>query len=464
MAHKSREKASRGKESLRDLPSVEKLLQTPEVAELVGSWSQPLVADYVREVIDSSRKDVSQGKSVPTVEEIVTRVKNELDGYTRHFLNRVINGTGIIIHTNLGRSPLGEEVLSHMSEIAAGYSNLEYDLNLGKRGKRGTHIYELLNKLIGCEASLAVNNNAAAVFLILSSLAKKREVIVSRGELVQIGGGFRIPEIMKSSGAKLIEVGTTNKTSIEDYRKHVGGKTALLLKVHQSNFQMEGFVESASVKELASLSKETGVPLVVDLGSGVLLNTEEFGFEHEPTPQEIIRSGADVVSFSGDKLLGGPQAGIIVGRKRFVERLAADPLFRTLRLDKLVISGLEKVLVQYLKGEVTQNIPIWRMVSTSLEELKGRAKVILERVTNPKLRLKIGEGRSSTGGGSLPGATIPSVVIVLDSDSSPDEIASRMRHFKPPLLGRIESDRLVLDLRTILHNEDEIVIEHLNAL
>jgi len=464
MAHKGREKASRVRESLRDLPSVEKLLQTPELAKLVAAWSQPLVADYVREVIDSSRNDVSRGGSVPAIEEITRRVEAALGRYTRHFLGRVVNGTGIIIHTNLGRSPLGEEVLSHMSEIACGYSNLEYDLELGKRGKRGTHIYELLNKLIGCEASLAVNNNAAAVFLILSSLAKKREVIVSRGELVQIGGGFRIPEIMKSSGAKLIEVGTTNKTSIEDYRRNVGDKTALLLKVHQSNFQMEGFVESASVKELACLSKEAGVPLVVDLGSGVLLNTEEFGFEHEPTPQEIIRSGADVVSFSGDKLLGGPQAGIIVGKKRFVDRLAEDPLFRTLRLDKLVISGLERVLLQYLKGDATEKVPIWRMVATSLEELEKRAQAIVGKITNPRLKLEIGEGRSSTGGGSLPGATIPSVVIVLNSDLSPDEIASRMRALKPPVLGRIEGDRFLIDLRTVLGDEDGILIEHLNAL
>jgi L-seryl-tRNA(Ser) seleniumtransferase len=351
-----------------------------------------------------------------------------------------------------------------MSEIASGYSNLEYDLDLGKRGNRGTHLYELLNKLVGCEASLAVNNNAAAVFLILSTLAKKREVIVSRGELVQIGGGFRIPEIMKSSGAKLVEVGTTNKTSIADYRRSVGAKTALLLKVHQSNFQMAGFVESASVKELASLSKESGVPLAVDLGSGVLLNTEEFGFEHEPTPQEIIASGADVVSFSGDKLLGGPQAGIIVGKRRFVEQLAKDPLFRTLRLDKIVISGLERVLVQYLKGEAAEKIPIWSMVATSLDELKKRAGAVIRKVSNPGLRLEIGEGRSSTGGGSLPEATIPSVVIVLNSDLSPDEIASRMRAFKPPVLGRIEGDRFLIDLRTVLGGEDQILIEHLNAL
>jgi len=464
MAHKSREKASRGKERLRELPSVEKLLQTREVADLVDVWSQPLVADYVRKVIDSSRQEVSRGKSVPTVEEIITRVKSGVDSYARHFLGRVINGTGIIIHTNLGRSPLGEEVLSHMSEIAAGYSNLEYDVNSGKRGKRGTHIYDLLNKLVGCEASLAVNNNAAAVFLILSAFAKRREVIVSRGELVQIGGGFRIPEIMKSSGAKLIEVGTTNKTSIEDYRENVGDKTALLLKVHQSNFYMQGFVESASVKELVFLSRESGVPLVVDLGSGVLLNTEEFGFDHEPTPREIIAAGADIVCFSGDKLLGGPQAGIVVGKKRFVDRLAKDPLFRTLRLDKLVIGGLEEVLVQYLKGEATERIPIWRMMATSIEELKSRAQKISEKITNPKLELEIGQGRSSTGGGSLPGATISSVVISLDTELPPDKIACRMRQFKPPLLGRIESDRFIIDLRTVLPDEDGIVVNHLNAL
>lgn len=464
MADKSREKASRGKQSLRELPSVEKLLQTPELAELAGVWSQPLVADYVRKVVESCRREVSSGGALSSLGEITNRIKNEIYQYTRQFLGRVLNGTGIIIHTNLGRSPLGDEVLSHMAEVSAGYSNMEYDLNLGRRGRRGTHIYQLLNKLVGCEASLAVNNNAAAVFLILSTLARGREVVVSRGELVQIGGGFRIPEIMKSSGARLVEVGTTNKTSLEDYRRGITDQTALLLRVHQSNFRMEGFVESASVRELASLSREIEIPLVVDLGSGVLLNTEEFGFEHEPTPQEVIRAGADIVSFSGDKLLGGPQAGIIVGRKRFVNLMAEDPLFRTLRLDKIIISGLEKVLVQYLKGESSERIPIWRMVAAPLEELKARAGQIVERVSNPKLSLEIGEGRSSTGGGSLPGATIPSVVIVVGGELSPDHLAARMRELQPPLLGRIEDDRFKVDLRTILPDEDEIVAEHLNSL
>ncbi|MCK4838296.1 MAG: L-seryl-tRNA(Sec) selenium transferase [Desulfobulbaceae bacterium] len=458
MAHKSREKASRGKESLRDLPSVEKLLQTPQLAKLVAAWSQPLVADYVREVIDSSRKDVSRGKSVPTVEEIVTRVKNELDGYTRHFLNRVINGTGIIIHTNLGRSPLGEEVLSHMSEIACGYSNLEYDLELGKRGKRGTHIYELLNKLVGCEASLAVNNNAAAVFLILSTLAKKREVIVSRGELVQIGGGFRIPEIMKSSGAKLIEVGTTNKTSIEDYRKHVGGKTALLLKVHQSNFQMEGFVESASVKELASLSKETGVPLVVDLGSGVLLNTEEFGFEHEPTPQEIIRSGADVVSFSGDKLLGGPQAGIILGRREIIDRIKSNPMTRALRIDKFTLAGLEAVLRLYYDEEVAlAKIPTLAMLSVPKELLAARARRLSRRIKKAlagSCRVTMLKTDSRVGGGAMPEQDLPTTAVALQPENiSVNELEELLRKGEVPVIGRIENDLFLLDMRTVADRE-----------
>jgi L-seryl-tRNA(Ser) seleniumtransferase len=460
------------KEKLRQLPSVEKILESKKIKEKIEKYSHPLVSEAAKKTLSSIREKIKQNLQDISFEQIVEKVSQKIDEETTDFVQPVINATGVILHTNLGRAPLDEETLFHIVEISKNYNNLEFDLKEGKRSQRGIFVEKLLCQLTSAESALAVNNNAGAVLLILTALAKGKEVIVSRGELVQIGGGFRIPEILALSGAILKEVGTTNKTTLPDYEKAITKETALLLKVHQSNFKMIGFAERPSIAELVSLGKKRKLCVVEDLGSGVMLRTEDFELAHEPTVLEAISAQADLVCFSGDKLLGAPQAGIILGKKKYIDVLKKHPLHRALRLDKMFLAGLENVLLCYLKGEATKKIPAWQMISTSLDVLKKRAENIKDQLEKSGISITIKESESTVGGGSLPGETLPTIVISVSSfetspqdksvqsvDRSVDRQAKLFREQSPPIIGRIEDDKFVLDLRTIFPHQDELIIK-----
>jgi len=444
---------------LRQIPSVEKILESPELKSDIDKFSHPLVALAVKQAVEVTREKVKEGKEGTSLEGIVQKTKKIIAEQTSPSLKPVINATGVVLHTNLGRAPLDEETLSFIQKISTSYNNLEFDLEEGKRSKRGIFVERFLCLLTSAEAALAVNNNAGAVLLMLTALAKGKEVIVSRGELVQIGGGFRIPEILALSGAKLKEVGTTNQTAMSDYENAITPETALLLRVHQSNFKMTGFVQRPSISELVKLGKKHNVDVVEDLGSGVLLRTEDFELAHEPTAFEALSAGVDLVCFSGDKLLGAPQAGIILGRKRCADILRKHPLHRALRLDKMFLAGLERVLLYYLKGEATKKIPAWQMISTPLEALQRRAETIKDALKKSGIEVTIQKSESAVGGGSLPGETLPTIVISFQTkEISPDTCARLFRENDPPIIGRIENERLVLDLRTVFPHQDEILI------
>ncbi len=432
-------------------------METPQLKKRIEELSHLIVTSRCREVIAAFRDNILSGNSVPQTAEIVKKVEETLDHEFSFALQKVINGTGIIMHTNLGRAPLGKEVIEHLQEIAENYNNLELELDSGKRGQRGVLVEKYLKELTGAEAGLVVNNNAGAVLLILQALAKDKEVIISRGELVQIGGGFRIPEILSLSGAILKEVGTTNQTFSQDYKDAITEKTSLLLKVHHSNFKMEGFVRETVLEELVKLGREQNLLTIFDLGSGALLDTKQFGLAHEPTVPEAVASGVDLVAFSGDKLLGGPQAGIVVGKKVLIEKLKKYPLYRALRVDKLTLSALEITLLHYLKKEATEKIPIWKMISVTKESLKTRGGKIIKQVNIKTISVK--ESQSFLGGGALPQQSLPTYVLSFNSALAPEILAEKFRKFKPPIIGRIEDERFVLDLRTIFPEQDDVVIE-----
>ncbi|MGB8656749.1 MAG: L-seryl-tRNA(Sec) selenium transferase [Candidatus Zixiibacteriota bacterium] len=458
-------------QKLRQIPSVEKVLESPELQPYVEAFSHSMVTAAVKESVELTREEVKKHKEAAPAQRIIQRVRDILDQQTSSSLRPVINATGVILHTNLGRAPLDEETASFIREISTNYSNLEFDLSEGKRSKRGLFVERLLCLPTSAEAALAVNNNAGAVLLILSALAKSREVIVSRGELVQIGGGFRIPEILSLSGAKLKEVGTTNQTRISDYENAISPKTALLLKVHQSNFKMVGFVERPSINDLVKLGRKHKLLVVEDLGSGVLLRTEDFRLTHEPMVSEALSGGADLVCFSGDKLLGAPQAGIILGKRKYVDVLKKHPLYRALRLDKMFLAGLEKVLLYYLKGEATKRVPAWQMISTPVETLHTRAEKIKDELEKSCIEVDIRESQSTIGGGSLPGETLPTVIISVESVSfvdrsvlSPDQQAKLFREQSTPIIGRIEDKKFVLDLRTVFPHQDQALLSAIRGV
>lgn len=447
------------KERLRQIPSVEKILESPELQSDIDEFSHPMVATAVKHAVEVLRDEVKKGRESISDAEIVRTVKSIIAWQTSDALKPVINAAGVILHTNLGRGPMDEETLSFIQNVSAAYSNLEFDLKEGKRSKRGIFVERLLCLLTSAEAAMAVNNNAGAVLLILSALASGKEVIVSRGELVQIGGGFRIPEILALSGAKLKEVGTTNQTAISDYENAITAETAILLKVHQSNFKMIGFVKRPLINELVGLGRKHNLCMVEDLGSGVLLRTEDFELAHEPTALEALSAGADLVCFSGDKLLGAPQAGIILGKKKYIDILKKHPLHRALRLDKMFLAGLERVLLYYLKGQAKEKIPVWQMISTPLEALQRRAERIKAELEKSNIRIAIQESQSTVGGGSLPGETLPTIAISVKSvDLSADQQARLFRQQSPPIIGRIEDEKFVLDLRTVFPRQDEIIV------
>src|SRR6266700_5660201 len=424
-------------EQLRLLPSVDELLQSARGQQLVRRYSRSMTVQAVRASISQARAHILQGTSCPSSDEILTVAEHFLDKSQRPNLRPVVNATGVIINTNLGRSPLSQEALQAVQRVAGGYSNLEYELEAGQRGSRHSHVSALLSELTGAEAALVTNNNAAAVLLALTTLAAGREVVISRGQLIEIGGGFRVPDVMRQSGCQLVEVGTTNRTRLSDYAMAITERTALLLTVHPSNFQITGFTESTPVEALTELAHQHGLLLMDDLGSGCLLASERYGLGHEPMPQESIAAGADVVCFSGDKLLGGPQTGILVGKAAVLERISRHPLMRAIRIDKMTLAALEATLRHYQREEAEMHIPIWRMIAASSENIAGRAASWVSKLHNYGILARTQHGESTIGGGSLPGETLPTTLVALDASHVPiplNELAKRLRLHSSPVI------------------------------
>jgi len=452
-------------ERLRQLPSVDRLLGEPALQDLLPLYGHRLAVAAVRETLERAREEVRRGREVPSQEALAARAAAHLRDRLAPTLRPVINATGVIIHTNLGRAPLSAAARAAMEAAARGYSNLEYDLPAGRRGHRTVHAERLLCELTGAESALVVNNNAGAVLLALTGLARGRGVLISRGQLVEIGGGVRVPDVMRESGARLIEVGTTNRTHRYDYERALAEEpdAALILRAHHSNFRIVGFTAEVGLPELVELGQAHGLPVMDDLGSGALLDTAPFGLAHEPTVQESVAAGAGVVCFSGDKLLGGPQAGIIVGKAEFVDPLKRNPLARALRADKLCLAGLQATLMHYLKDEATEQVPVWRMIATPLSEIERRARRWRRRLRQAGVRAEIVDGRSTVGGGSLPGETLPTKLLTLPV-ADPDRLAAALRGSAPPVVARIEADRLVLDPRTVLPEEERELLRAVTAI
>jgi L-seryl-tRNA(Ser) seleniumtransferase len=452
-------------DKLRQLPSVDKLLGEDTTQQLVDAYGHDQTVDALRATLDAVRDEVRAGADVPDVAALTARADAYLQVRLTPTLRRVINATGVIIHTNLGRAPLSAAAQAAMETVARGYSTLEYDLQAGQRGHRTLHAEQLLCELTGAESALVVNNNAGAVLLALNGLARGRGVVISRGQLVEIGGGFRVPDVMAQSGARLIEVGTTNRTHLRDYAAAIEANedTSLILRAHHSNFRIVGFTTEPTLAELVALGTERELPVVDDLGSGALLDTAAYGLAHEPTVQESLSAGAAVVCFSGDKLLGGPQAGIIVGQAKFVGPLKSHPLTRALRADKLCLAALQATLLHYLKSEATEQVLVWRMITTPLEEIEQRARRWRRSLRQAGVETEIVDGESTVGGGSLPGETLPTRLVALAA-AHPDQLTAALREADPPVIARIEDNRLVLDPRTVLAEEEKDLLEAIKEL
>jgi L-seryl-tRNA(Ser) seleniumtransferase len=453
-------------ELLRQIPAVDELLGREGLKKLESEFGHRVVVQAVRTVLQSLREGITSGTikdfSAAKLDEKIAAAASAL---ARYSLVPVINATGVILHTNLGRAPLAAMAVEHLAEIAGRYSNLEYDLEAGRRGKRDTHTDSLFAELTGAERTLVVNNNAAAVFLTLNALAEGGEVIVSRGELIEIGGSFRIPDICAKSGAKLKEVGTTNRTRLADYAGVMNENTRALLRVHPSNFRVVGFTERPELAELAALAHQHHLPLIEDLGSGCLVDLRPLGIQGEPPVDASLKAAADVVTFSGDKLLGGPQAGLICGKREFLDRIRRNPLFRTLRVDKLTIAALEATIRVYLDGNIDA-VPALRMMRRPLEELAGRAASLAGKLAQiPSFSTKLEDGESVIGGGSTPGQSLPArLVAVRHSRLNAQELETALRRNRPPVIARVERDWLLLDLRTVLDEQDAEIVQAFERL
>ncbi|NMA86894.1 MAG: L-seryl-tRNA(Sec) selenium transferase [Tissierellia bacterium] len=452
------------------IPKVDELLENQIVKELLKEMPRPLVVDSIREELGVLREAIQKAN----LDEIGVQNKIELLPKLIRIraieknafkLRRVVNATGVVIHTNIGRSLINKEVMENVSEIATNYSNLEYDLLRGERGLRYDHLEDIILEITGGESAIVVNNNAAAVLLILSTMAKDREVIVSRGELIEIGGSFRIPDVMEQSGARLVSVGTTNKTHLRDYENAITEDTSALLKVHTSNYRILGFTSSVLSEELSNLSKKHNIPLIEDLGSGVLIDLSKYGLEYEPTVQESIKNGVDIVSFSGDKLLGGPQAGIIVGKKEYIDAMKKNPLTRAFRVDKFTISALEATLRLYLdENEAVAKIPTLNMLTLDKSALENKAKVlynqIIDNIECENCEIEIVDDYSEVGGGSLPLEKLETKCIRISLEGlSIAEFEEHLRNYKIPIIARVYREKLYIDLRTVKEDEFEIVVD-----
>ena len=451
---------------LRKLPAVDQVLKWPEIKRALGSYPRKLVLKAIREILDERRKqildapDTSEAKT--HADDILPDILKRLEKLSEFTLIPLVNATGIIVHTNLGRSLLAEEALERLELISSSYSNLEYDLEAGQRGSRYVHAESILCELTGAEAALVVNNNAGAVLLVLNTLALGKEVIVSRGQLVEIGGAFRIPDVMERSGARLRDVGCTNRTHLRDYEEAINENTALLMKVHNSNYMIVGFTKEVPLQDLVELAHRHNLYAVEDLGSGSFIDLSQYGLRKEPTAQEAVECGVDVVTFSGDKLLGGPQAGIILGRKELIATFKKNPFTRALRIDKLTLAALEATLRLYRDFDVaTKRIPTLRMITTPMEELTSRAvrlKGFLDEVASTKFEFVVEDNFSQVGGGALPGQNIPTkVVSVTSQEYSVASIEKMLRSFDPPIIGRIEHEKYLLDVRTMSEKDFDIV-------
>jgi L-seryl-tRNA(Ser) seleniumtransferase len=446
-------------DSLRQLPSVDKLLQSPSIQLLIDEHGRGPTVEALRDALADARAAIVDGSDSPKQEALVEAVRVRFQQQALARLQPVINATGVIIHTNLGRAPLSKAALEAMTAAARGYSNLEFDLDSGSRGGRGQSVERLLMALTGAEAALAVNNNASAVLLVLTALLTDRGVVISRGQLVEIGGGFRVPDVMQQSGARLVEVGTTNRTHLRDYADalEMDDDIGAFLRAHRSNFRLVGFVTEPALDEMAALAHGHGLIVVDDLGSGALLDSAAFGLEHEPTVQESIQAGADIVCFSGDKLLGGPQGGLIVGRDDLIDRIRRHPWARAVRMDKIALAALQATLMHYQKNEVVEHVPVWQMISRTPTELKRQARRWIRGLRAVGYDVTIAEGQSTIGGGSLPGATLPTWWVSVQVPS-PDALAKALRQGQPPIIARIENDRLLLDPRTVFAEQENTLL------
>ncbi len=444
---------------LRALPGVDALLNTDTAAALGDVYGREQVVLALRAALEDARSAIRAGAPAPEEMALIDRAAAWLHRQAAPTLRPVINATGVIIHTNLGRAPLSQAALTAMQEVAAGYSTLEYDLEPGTRGRRDTHAERIVCDVTGAEAALVVNNNAAAVLLILMAFAQGRGAVISRGQLVQIGGGFRIPDVMAQSGARLVEVGTTNRTALADFEAGIDAETALFMVAHASNFKQIGFTEQPALDALAALAHRHDLLLVNDLGSGALLDTAPYGLAHEPTAQEALAAGCDLVCFSGDKLLGGTQAGIIVGRADLVAALKRHPFARAVRMDKLGLAGLVATLESYRRGAALEEIPVWRMISAPADAIRRRAQNWRRRIGAGRVI----EGRSTVGGGSLPGETLPTWVLALDVPG-PDAFAAALRAEPLPIIARIQGDRVLLDPRTVLPAQEKALVASVRRL
>jgi len=432
----------------RDIPSVEILVSDKAITAASKNIARPLTVEIVKQVIESLKAGIDCGKISLPYSGLKKDIIKEINRVALKKIDRVINGTGILVHTNLGRAPLSEDLFDSIKSQITGYGNVEFDIYSGKRGKRGELAEKYLSLAAGTEAGTVVNNNAAALFLILNTFANRKKVIISRGELVQIGGGFRIPDIIKKSGAKMIEIGTTNITTLDDYKAALNENPTMILKVHKSNYSIGGFTGEANIRELAVLGKKNDIMVVNDLGSGVFVDTVDFTGEHEPTVQNSVRDGADITCFSGDKLLGGIQAGLIAGTRKYISKIKKNPLFRTMRVDKTVFSALEKLLGYYLDGTWSKKIKLWQLASRKEADLYKMGRKLLKKIDGgDKIVLEGSQGRM--GGGSLPEVALPSAALVFISEKSPESIARLFRENTPPIVGRITDEHFLIDLKAI---------------
>lgn len=448
-------------DQLRSIPSVDAVLRDERINALVGGSALPSVTRLVREVIESARAAVRDGATAPTAEALAQSVIERAEQSWSSWPRRVVNATGVILHTNLGRAPLSTAAIAAAGHAAASYSDLEFDLQTGKRGSRNSHISRLIADVTGAASGMAVNNNASAVLLTLSAMAQGKEVIVSRGEAVEIGGGFRVPDVMQQSGARVVEVGTTNRTYAADYDAAVTDQTAAILKVHPSNFSVQGFTHTPELAELVAVGRKHNLPVLNDLGSGTLIDTRHFGMKREPTVQDSVTDGASITMFSGDKLLGGPQAGIIAGEKDLITQISKHPFARAVRIDKMTLAALSATLLSYLKNNAENEIPIWRMISATPDSLEKRALRWRDAVNTGEVK----PSRSTVGGGSLPGETQATYTLAIGNGYDANLLATSLRRNSPSVIARIHEDNLLLDPRTVLPEEDDSIIAALtNAL
>ncbi|OHE61253.1 MAG: L-seryl-tRNA(Sec) selenium transferase [Thermodesulfovibrio sp. RBG_19FT_COMBO_42_12] len=453
---------------LSNLPAVDEILKSKQGLDWLNAYPRRYVLQAVREAIDSKRKKIIEGLPVDLSEEVMMAdIENIIEKLSSYSLRPLINATGVVIHTNLGRSILSERAVENIRRVSGSYSNLEYDIEEGKRGKRYSHIKRILREVTEAEDALIVNNNAAAVMLCLSTLAKDREVIVSRGELVEIGGSFRMPEVMEASGAVLREVGTTNKTHLYDYENAINEDTSLILKVHKSNYKITGFAMEVSLEDLVSLGIRHQIPVMFDLGSGCLIDLKPFGIYNEPVLKDIVKTGVDITTFSGDKLLGGPQGGVIVGRREYIEKIQKNPMTRAMRIDKLTLSGFEATLMEYIDEEkAIENIPTLKLLLQKPEEIRDRANRIAKGLKKEikDVHINVMADSSRTGGGSLPEVDLPTYAVSIKTDKvSVNEFERRLRKGIPPIIARIKEDSLIIDARTVRDKDLECLVEGIRS-